>query len=46
MIFGKIMASMLLVKWPVLFVCVGLEAEESEIQKKNMTHDRFIGGEP
>lgn len=28
MIFGKILASILLVKWPILFICVGLEAGE------------------
>lgn len=30
MLFGKIKTSVFLVKWPVLFVCIGLEAEESK----------------
>lgn len=29
-IFGKIKTSVFLVKWPVLFICIGLEAEESK----------------
>lgn len=38
MIFGKIKTSVFLVKWPVLFVCIGLEAEES----KSKSYRRII----
>ena len=49
MIFGKMMAPILLVKSPVLFICVGLEPEESKwnkyLQEKITAQDRFIGCE-